>query len=186
MRNAIYYKYRSLENFERFINILVNERFYAASYKDLNDIMEGLYIDLGLKPKVSREIKNAKENYRICSFSKINNHPLLWAHYADGSKGVCIGCRITGQNVSIENVTYTGLAEIKNCFEANITAKEILLHKEATWEYEEEVRVLTKNGAKQVKVKIEEIIFGKRIALERKKLIKDICEKFLPNVKFKG
>jgi len=186
MQNDIYYKYRSLENFERFIDILVNERFYAASYKDLNDIMEGLYIDLGLKPEVSREIKSSKENYKICSFSKINNDSLLWAHYADGCKGVCIGCKITDLNVSIGNVEYKGLAVIENCFQTNITAIEILLHKEETWKYEKEVRVLTNNGEKYVKVKIKEIIFGKRITPERKKLIKDICKKILPDVKFKG
>lgn len=186
MRNTTYYKYRSLENFERFIDILVNQHFYASSYKDLNDVMEGLYIDLGLKSKVSLEIKNAKEKFRICSFSKINNDPLLWAHYADGSKGICIGCKITGHNIEIKDVIYTGLAEIKDCIEAEKTAKEILLHKESTWHYEKEVRVLAKYGNEYVKVKIEEIIFGKRITYKRKKLIKDICVKLLPNVKFKG
>ncbi len=32
--------------------------------------------------------------YRICSFSKEYNNILLWAHYADGFKGICIKVEI--------------------------------------------------------------------------------------------
>lgn len=37
------YKYRSLDNFKFFIDIILNNRLYAAKYKDLNDPMEGQY-----------------------------------------------------------------------------------------------------------------------------------------------
>lgn len=38
------YKYRSIENFQFFVDIILNKRLYAARYLDLNDPMEGHYI----------------------------------------------------------------------------------------------------------------------------------------------
>lgn len=35
------YKYRSLDNFRNFIDILVNKRLYGAKYDSLNDPFEG-------------------------------------------------------------------------------------------------------------------------------------------------
>ena len=39
----ISYKYRSVDNFRNFVDIILNNRLYAASYQDLNDPMEGHY-----------------------------------------------------------------------------------------------------------------------------------------------
>ena len=35
------YKFRSLQNLRRFLDILVNKRFYMAHYNEMNDPMEG-------------------------------------------------------------------------------------------------------------------------------------------------
>mgnify|MGYP001801434879 FL=1 len=43
MFNQLLYKYRSLENFKNFVDIILKNRLYAATYKDLNDPMEGKY-----------------------------------------------------------------------------------------------------------------------------------------------
>ena len=40
----ILYKYRALEPFRFFVDILLNKRFFAARYSDLNDPMEGQYL----------------------------------------------------------------------------------------------------------------------------------------------
>ena len=42
MTNVLY-KYRSLEDFKKLVDILINKRLYASHYKDLNDPMEGQY-----------------------------------------------------------------------------------------------------------------------------------------------
>ncbi len=43
--NAIYYKYRSLkyDGFERFIDIVLNDRLYGSVYNEMNDPMEGRF-----------------------------------------------------------------------------------------------------------------------------------------------
>ena len=38
------YKYRSLANMKRFIDILMNRRLYASKYLELNDPMEGFFL----------------------------------------------------------------------------------------------------------------------------------------------
>jgi hypothetical protein len=44
MGSLILYKYRSLKNFQFIADTLVNNRFYAATFSELNDPMEGLFL----------------------------------------------------------------------------------------------------------------------------------------------
>jgi len=85
------YKFRSLQNFEHVADIFCNERFYAAQFFDLNDPMEGIF---HAKPDTKKEylekIREGKRKLRICSFARDFHNLLLWAHYADGFKGICI------------------------------------------------------------------------------------------------
>jgi len=74
----ILYKYRSLEQFEYVLDILLNERLYCSYYKDLNDPLEGIYASVfsstifcgNMKSKTYEELEGLDgENYptRICS-----------------------------------------------------------------------------------------------------------------------
>ena len=47
MAEQLLFKYRSLENWRWLLDILVNNRLYAAPFKDLNDPMEGRYFYFG-------------------------------------------------------------------------------------------------------------------------------------------
>lgn len=181
MLKPIYYKYRSLENFEFFIDILLNEHLYATSYEMMNDAMEGIYYHYGLRPNVLKDIKSSKEKFKICSLSKKRNEPLLWAHYANGSRGVNIGLEITGHNLDIREISYDGAPKITKCINANSTAKEILTHKHESWIYEEEVRVFTNFENPYVKVHIKEIILGEKISSKHKLLVKKLVKKLIPS-----
>jgi len=106
------YKYRSLCNFDFIADILCNQRFYASSFFDLNDPMEGLfYCEAGTKQEYIEAIVRGKEKLRICAFSKDRKNVLLWAHYADGFKGICIETDLPEQDppdyekVTVENGT---------------------------------------------------------------------------------
>ena len=104
------YKYRSLNNFEFVADILCKQRFYASSFFDLNDPMEGLFeYKPGTKQKYIDSIVMGKQKLRICSFSRDPENLLLWAHYADGFKGVCIELDIKkprDNSFKIVKVTY--------------------------------------------------------------------------------
>lgn len=49
-----YYKFRSLQNLKRFIDIILNERLYASRYNELNDPMEGVYLTNPLNGNIIR------------------------------------------------------------------------------------------------------------------------------------
>ena len=87
------YKYRSLNNFKYFVDIILNNRLYASPYFDLNDPMEGYYLYPNGKysDSILKKIKGEKEKIRICSLTRYENNELMWAHYADGHGGICLG-----------------------------------------------------------------------------------------------
>lgn len=127
----------------------------------MNDAMEGIYIANGLKPHQLRGIKEGKDKVRICSLSTDKDHPLLWGHYADGSRGICIGLELTGHNLDKRPIIYDGIPEIKKVIDDGLTVKEILTHKDPSWEYEKELRVFT--AKETIAIKITEITFGSRM-----------------------
>ena len=58
------YKYRDLKDFRFFIDIILNNRLYAAAYTNLNDPMEGYYRYTTGEPteEVLEQIKGEKQN----------------------------------------------------------------------------------------------------------------------------
>lgn len=149
-RNQTFYKYRSLENFEFILDILLNQRLFATTYENLNDPMEGIYEHWGLKDELIKAVNEGKKNTKICSLSTIKDEPLLWAHYADGSRGICIGLKVIEkyQDVYGDNVFYKGTPIIGNIVDSNDTARNILLFKHKSWEYEREFRFLKRSNQK--------------------------------------
>lgn len=183
--NDILYKYRSLENFKYFIDIILYNRLYASPYKELNDPMEGMYLyrDGELDEDIRNMIYNNKENLRICSLTKSKKDLLMWAHYANGHKGVAIGVRLAEEyNDSIKEIINKGIRTIKNADFNNSTAKEIFCHKSSAWKYEEEVRVFT-NKTEYVNVDIVEVITGFRIDEKEERIVKELIRKINPEIR---
>lgn len=127
------YKYRSLRDFKFFIDIILKQRLYSSPYFELNDPMEGQYLyNRGeLSKELVQAIKGEKEKFRICSLSKEPEHPLMWAHYADGHKGVVIGVTVNKDKYDVRPVIYSDeLPNINTGTYISLeTAKDILCHK---------------------------------------------------------
>jgi hypothetical protein len=134
------YKFRSLNNFEFIADIILNQRVYAAQFFDLNDPMEGLfkytheheaaYID---------EVVKEKKRCRICSFSRTSENILMWSHYADGFRGVCIEVKVpaSGNDYLREEVHYVrGAPYLLPAARGNIdiVAQFLLTNKNRAWE----------------------------------------------------
>lgn len=47
MPGVHFYKYRSLSNLRYFLDILIYKRLYMASYRELNDLMEDVFVITG-------------------------------------------------------------------------------------------------------------------------------------------
>lgn len=180
----ILYKYRGLDNFKNFVDIILRNRLHASEYKDLNDPMEGQYYYQ--KGKLNRtirdKIREEKGTLRVLSLSRINNNQLMWSHYADGHKGVAIGVRIDNSKYDVQPIRYDGIATIRNSNYNEQTSREILSHKLEVWNYEEEERVFQQNQ-KSISVIVEEIILGQRVSKQNNGLIRELIEKINPEIR---
>ncbi|MGK0398781.1 MAG: hypothetical protein ACJA0I_001077 [Gammaproteobacteria bacterium] len=176
--SKIVYKYRGFHNFEHLVDILVNSRIYAAGYASMNDPMEGCYtFDNNVDKKIIDNLENEIEKIKFCSLSESSNIDLMWSHYANGNRGVCIGVEVK------ENSNFDELRTISYDGQQNLTAvqklnpRELLCHKNKCWNYEEEVRVFPKTGH-LIDVDVKEVIFGKRVDRQLAPLVKELMSKF--------
>jgi hypothetical protein len=180
----MHFKYRSLENFKNFVDIVLNNRIYAAPYFDLNDPMEGLYTyDEGsLNIDMVNKIKGEKKKLRICSLSLRSDSTLMWSHYADSHRGVAIGV-VVDRKHEIRPINYQGLSYVQNAtkFGSLETAKNVLSCKLEAWSYEEEERVFVTKSS-YVNVSVKNIVLGSKMDTRTKSLVKSLVKKLDPNI----
>lgn len=168
-----YFKYRSLENPKRVLDILINKRLYGAKYLALNDPMEGQF-DFDLSGKfdhpVLQEMFDERAKTLICSLSKkkndddIPNNGILWSMYADEHRGCCIEVEVENTEWKKEEVYYTSRKPIVN---ERVSVTDILGIKNIQWKYEDEVRFINTNPeSPYLKVKIKAVYLGVRMSAE--------------------
>ena len=179
----ILYKYKSLQNFKFFVDIILKKRLYASKYKDLNDPMEGQYYyrEGELRREIKEKILSQKNEYRICSLSRINNNELMWSHYADGQRGVAVGVMIDDTKYTVRQVQYNGLSFIREQNYNQHTAIDILSHKLEVWSYEQEERVFVR-GKNYIEVNVIEIITGRAMSNQDYSFLRELIEKINPNI----
>lgn len=178
---GVLHKYRGLSNLSFALDILVNQRMFAAEFKELNDPMEGTYLyeEGTLSPSQIDAIYEKKMAYRLLSLSETPTNMLMWTHYAEGHSGMVVGVSVTDPAADIEMVRYVDNLTI-NMHTHNL-AKEILTKKFTMWEYEREHRVFIKHVS-FVNVQIEELIFGFKTNPCLLNLLSSIAKKFCPGI----
>lgn len=183
MENGLLYKYRSLDNFKNFVDIIMKNRLYAAKYKDLNDPMEGQYyyqrgeLSKGVRDKLLQE----KGELRICSLSRVNNNELMWSHYTNGQRGVAIGVEIDRNQYSVRPIQYDGIASIRQQDFSEQTAMEILSHKLEVWNYEEEERAFIRDKH-FIDVNVRTIITGRAMSTQDFGFVRELVNHINPNI----
>lgn len=180
------YKYRGIQGFRFFTDIVLKKRLYAAPYFDLNDPMEGryLYSQSGgaIDEDMRRLLKGEKEKVRICSLSRDPNNELMWSHYAEGHKGVAVGVEVNRKKYEVKPIQYNGLHQLGlHNFHGN-SAIDVLSHKLDVWQYEKEERVFVRDNRQYVNVKVKEVICGSRMSNQDKGFITDLIEKLDPSI----
>jgi hypothetical protein len=199
------FKYRKFDKGS--IELLVNRQLWFAKPSSLNDPFEGesSFTDVlnavwehhpfpeEEKKQYKKIIEKQLKNTGICSFSKTRKNQLMWSHYADEHKGICIGfkehlLRPTGTNIYPIDVTYqadypfAGIidrfkfleqypSENNNRSIAGDIFYSVLGTKYSHWKYEKERRLIfQKSQAIEFPEKaVNSITFGLRMA-ERDKL----------------
>lgn len=160
------YKFRSLQNLRRFLDILVKKRLYMAHYNEMNDPMEGAFLSDPGNRALLQDIWNGKRRKLICCFSTDYRHTLLWSHYADSHQGCCLEVEVTSKLIPLQ-VTYS--PDVPDAQKSNLT--DILTHKSKYWDYEKEVRYikdeLSSRGNKShpyLTVKINKVLLGYKMS----------------------
>ncbi|WP_439402139.1 DUF2971 domain-containing protein [Bradyrhizobium sp. DASA03068] len=134
------------------------ERYvYASTYKGMNDPMEGFYEPSGrLKREPQwrqtyKDILNAKRATGIACFSETYDNELMWAHYANNYRGICIAYSSAKlrdnlpESARLVRVAYADAPiYLSKHDKADVVkaAQKILSQKKYNWAYEREWRVL--------------------------------------------
>lgn len=183
---AKYYKYRSLENLKRFLEIVMNHKLWSSTYKELNDPMGGVFqYDPDFKgSNFIRMLQSQKQHTYICALSKTYENGLMWSFYANEHKGCCIELE---PNTSVKdwhflNVDY--VLNIATINKDNATVENVLSKKSSQWKYEQEVRFIrtvdaddNSNRKRFLRIKISRIFLGIRMTPKDKKFIHKLINK---------
>lgn len=181
--NEYLYKYRSLKNFARFVDIILNNRLHGSTYTQLDDAMEGRFKNpVGVDKALLDKIYSEKGKYYLCSLSKTATSSPMWALYADEHKGCCIELEVTSKKwekieVKYSNQMPTALDDVKV----------IITTKSKEWQHQQEIRYLKKitpgsRESKKLSIKINRIIFGLRVTTDEFNLYRKLINKINPNI----
>ncbi len=198
-QNHTFYKYRSLENFERFLDIIINKRLYGAVYSELNDPMEGRFDHNNVGKEDLSKIFDQLKRTRICSFllkqdqQDIPDDFLMWSHYANSHYGCCIEIKLTGQynmNWSIIPVAYKSeLPKVENNTSDTININNIVSVKNTMWEAEHEVRAVRQyketfnSNSPFYHINIVAVYLGMKVSAEKARFYSKIIKNMDNNIK---
>lgn len=134
------------------LSVIQQKRLKISQLQTLNDPFE--FLSPNLSDKVIRRKTNElraqfSERIGIICFSRQWNHPMMWGHYADNHRGVCLGFDVTAPKRNIKAVNYVRQRseidlECINEDKAKAIIDTLISTKFDCWSYEEEVRVLCK------------------------------------------
>lgn len=178
-----YYKYRSLSNLKRFLDILIKRRLYAAKYLDLNDPMEGYFIyDNSVPQSIIAKLRNDKSSTLICSLSKTHKNGLMWSVYADEHKGCCIKLSVTSTTWKLLTVSYETCPAVIDSTKNSV--EDILSRKSIQWQHEQEVRCIKVNPKNPfLRIKIDTIYLGIKVRRADVSLLEELISKIDPKIK---
>ncbi len=98
--------------------------------------------------------------------------PLMWSHYGDQHRGICLGYSVPDSNVGVKKIQYGGsrtvlASDVAAMLQGDDLAKQrvddaVLLRKARPWSYEREWRLIGNQGAQPSPLELEEVIFGMR------------------------
>jgi len=197
----ILYKFRSLQNIEFALDIILNERLHCASYSELNDPFEGLFysysivsgftlpapLPINLGPQKVRRQRTAADLYaniehsKICSLSKSLNDVRLWSHYADSHRGIAIEIDFSETQKDLYKVEYAKeLPEYGSTILTEPAITEVLSRKTFHWKHEKEYRIIQAETYYPIIGKIKSIYTGHRITEMNSMLLKKVVPNHVP------
>ena len=107
----------------------------------------------------------------IVSFAERDDCPLMWSHYGDQHRGICVGYSVPEKFTGdLQEVAYGGgrlvkASDVGAMLDGDDEARsrvdaDVLLRKADSWSYEEEWRLIGRRGTEGSPLELEEVIFG--------------------------
>jgi len=147
---------------------------YAEYHATNPEYDDRLAAEIGmLHFNIQMELRN-RYGKGICCFSEEYDNPLLWSHYGDQHRGICIGYTLDRKPApELKQVRYGGDRTVATkLLEQALLQKmpgaiaqldaDVLLRKAPEWSYEKEWRLISKAGLQESPLKLTEITFGYR------------------------
>jgi hypothetical protein len=161
-----------------FLNeIMLDTENYSNIYESIKDVY---------KTDIEDIIYKAAKRIGIFSMTTIKDSLLMWSHYADSHKGICIEFSRTNENelgnrsrcFPVEYSSFVKNIDVIDLKDANVF-KVLFDHKSDDWSYEKEWRYLIPEGKKLIDFpgKISKIYFGLKCKEEIKNQIMSVLSK---------
>ena len=181
------------EEKEKFISDLIkNGKITHEECNTLSNDTEKIFTD-GWK----YTFNNIRNNLRVFCLSEVNNNAMMYSHYAESHKGICLEFKVTDDSFweELEYVHYRNEVPVFHPFhnDMNLIHKELIeietSIKSCSWSYEKEWRII-KNGPSPIVHKfpsniLSSIIFGYQTPPKDKLFIERIIEKRTPPIQLK-
>lgn len=142
------------KQYEYFMNIKTEEEllkhiemeFHFFDSKEIKNVI--LKYKNYLKTKNDETRQLVKRSYKICSLSEHYDNILMWSHYANFHKGVCLKYNTEDLKKYLYKVNYSAnVLELTNIIRADKTIGDLFVQlvmttKNSVWEYENEWRIV--------------------------------------------
>jgi hypothetical protein len=163
---------------------LMQRRIKVAEFSELNDPFELLSVELvnrAARQRFTAWRRDVLENYGVLCFSRNWKNPVLWSHYADRHRGMCLGFEVP--DTPLHSVTYlTNRAPLDDLLQrltkSSAPPEPLFRAKFEHWRYENEVRrILPLNQALKLgnhyfwpfgaDLTLTEVVVGPRCSVSR-------------------
>jgi len=175
---------------------IIKQRLKVCRFFDLNDPFELLAAeqgDMAFRRKLRDWAKTLNEKDGLLCFSESWRNPLMWSHYGDRHKGICLGFDVAERilqppiNYSPKRLTSAQWNGVNLADPPNGLREALLTTKFERWKYEKERRVilplkgLVQDGQLFFKkfdcdLKLAEVIAGPRCCVKWKRPLETAIE----------
>jgi Protein of unknown function (DUF2971) len=194
MRPSVLYRYRSItsERFERELEAITGPYVWCASYRTMNDPMEGYYRAVfessNFSTQTIEQVYQSKIDLGLTSFSETHDNELMWVHYAGNYTGICVEYQydllselayVEDDDLELKPIDYSEKPlelDVSVLRDGMAAARRILMQKKKSWSYEREWRLMGKLGIQKILPgTISKIYLGQRISFDlRNRLISQV------------
>ncbi|OXX55468.1 hypothetical protein B9J80_05510 [Vibrio sp. V12_P9A6T4] len=172
----------------------VSKKAILSAVSTVTDDVKSTIINMisqAILPLQMAKIERVKNDNKIFSLSFSNEHPLLWGHYANGLKGMCIEYDLNRQRRPL-NLGYCPVEYLDEPYTINLLdflkynhgissySEKIFATKNKVWAYEEEFRLISENdvmSGNKYKLNddvIRSIILGEKMPMEDQLKVKSV------------